>query len=397
MLKKLTFSLICVLVLPITALAANIQSDKSLNITEQQKNSYLFGSTVNVRAETKGDLTVFANDIFVDEKVERNIIAGGTTVRINAPIEQNAKIFAATANFDEKVGEDLIVFSGNFTSAKDSYIGDDLIVFGGSVTLNGTVGKNTKIYASDVVLNGKFSSDVEIKAEKITVSEDTEISGKLKYFSKNTANISSNAKIGEIEFNEQNYKFIFGEKDGATIFSNFVISLLGLIILTLIISALLPKFSTESTTIAYEQSGKSALLGFAYIVLTPFAIGLLMITLIGASAAFALMSVYIASFFAAGAIAIMLTGNLIMGIVKKPSKKMTWIMVTTGSLLYLLIGLIPVFGWFIKLALVIISMGAIIQFVISKQSNEEKQKLLKTKPTKRRIVKNNAIKSKSKK
>ncbi len=171
MLKKLILAILIALALPICAFAANIQSGDSLNITESQKNSYLFGSTVNVKAQTNGDLTAFANDVFIDERVERSIIAGGATVRVNAPIEQNAKIFAGTANIDGKIGEDLIVFAGTATTAKNSIIGDDLIVFAGSTTLNGAVGKNTKIYGSDVTLNGKFSGDVEIRAEKINISE----------------------------------------------------------------------------------------------------------------------------------------------------------------------------------------------------------------------------------
>lgn len=397
MLKKFALTLVCVLALPITALAANIQSGESLNITEQQKNSYLFGSTVNVKAETKGDLTVFANDVFVDEKVERSMIAAGATVRTNAPIEQSAKIFAGTANFDEKVGEDLIVFAGNFTTAKNSYVGDDLIVFGGSVTLNGTVGKNTKIYASDVVLNGKFSQDVEIRAEKITVSENTEITGKLRYYSDNAASISSNAKISEIEFNEQNYKFAFGERSGKAIFGSFVIALLGLIVLALIINTLLPNFSAKSVMVAYQQSGKSALMGFCYIILTPIAIALLMVTLVGAPIAFMLMSIYIASFFIAGAIAVILTGKLAMNIIRRPSEKITWIIIATGSLVYLLIGLIPVFGWFVKFALVIISMGAIYQSIMPRQEKVEQKKSPSTKLAKKQISKNNASKPRPKK
>lgn len=373
MLKKLILAILIALALPICAFAANIQSGDSLNITESQKNSYLFGSTVNVKAQTNGDLTAFANDVFIDERVERSIIAGGATVRVNAPIEQNARIFAGTANIDKKIGEDLIGFAGTLTTAENSYIGDDLIIFAGSTTLNGTVGKNTKIYGSDIALNGKFSGDVEIRAEKINISENTEITGKLKYYSNNEATIASNARIGEIEFNKENYNFAFGEKTGEAIFTSFLVALLGLIVLALIMNALLPKFTSSATSIAYQQSGKSALTGFAYIVLAPIAIVLLMITLVGVPSALGFTMVYIASFFISGALAVVLTGKLLMNLFRRGSEDITWVTIVVGSLAYVLIGLIPVFGWFVKFALVIITMGAVIQAIMPRNQQKIEQ------------------------
>ncbi len=219
----------------------------------------------------------------------------------------------------------------------------------------------------------------------------------MKYYSNDEATIASNAKIGEIEFNKENFNFAFTEKTGEAIFSSFLISLLGLFVLALVMNALFPKFTFGATNIAYQQSGKSALIGFAYIVLAPIAIVLLMITLVGIPSALAFTSIYIASFFISGALAVILTGKLLMNLFRRGSENITWITMLVGSLAYVLIGLIPVFGWFVKFALVIIAMGAFIQSLMPKnQQKIEQPKSNNIKLANSKSPKNN-VRSKSKK
>jgi len=360
MFKKILCATVLSLILPIAVLAADIKTGDSVYINQVQKNSYLFGSTVNVNSETKGDLTAFGNDVFVDQSTERSLFAGGATVKISAPVGQSLRAFGATVTSGEAIGEDEIVFAGSFTSTENNRVGGDMIVGGSTISLNSEVAGKTRIYASNVTISGKYASDVEIRAEKISINPNTTIDGKLTYYSENDAAISSEAKIKEIDHKKEKSGFASRTESAGTRFVGALFSVIGLIILTLIANAFLPGLTRRSLESVHNHSGRSALYGLAYTLFAPVAIFAFLISVIGIIFGIAAIPVYVASLFLASTIAVNFIGKVLTGLFKKDADGLGWLNVTIGSLAFVFLSYIPILGWFIKFALIIVSLGGIL-------------------------------------
>lgn len=365
MIKKIVLSLFAVLILPSAVLAADIKADDSVNIDQPLKNAYIFGSTVNINSDMAGDTVTFGSDIYSEKNIEKNLFTAGGTIKIDSPVGQNLRIFGGTVTVNGPVSEDEIIFSGTFTSTDKNIVSGDLIVNAGNVNANGTVKGKTKINGSSVAISGKYSGDVEINAEKIKIADNTEISGKLVYASKESADISSAAKIGSIEQKEFNH--------GKTRQNNgfdFLVRVIGLFILAIVLTYFSPKFTGQATTIAQNNTVRSALLGFCYLFLAPIAIIVIISTLIGMIFGFSLLCLYILSFFIAAAIAAIFTGKLVIGLINRKSLESNWLVCSAGAVIFILLGYIPVFGWFVDFSLIIISLGAILLAIFEKQTTQ---------------------------
>jgi cytoskeletal protein CcmA (bactofilin family) len=368
-------------------MAADLQSGENLNIKDTHRNLYASGTTINIDAPTNGDLVAMGSEIAISKPIEDGLLASGGSVKLSGDVGQSARIAAGTTTVENRVGGDLFVGTGTFSSSDTMKVEGDLFLAGGTLNINGGVDGKTVIYASSVSLNGEFKGDVNIVADKITISDKTKIGGKLTYKSPSEATITPGATIaGGIDYTKSSPKTGIGSLKSSTNAVDLILSILGMIILALVLLKLFGNFTRNMVNSSVSSPLKNAWNGFAFLILMPLLSILLAFTIIGLSLGIFGMIIYGAVLIVSSAIATIFTGKLIMNLIGSEQRGIDILTCTLGALVFVIVGYIPVFGWFVKLVIMLIAVGATVSYLMTRifppkiTTQKEEVKLAKIQP-----------------
>lgn len=358
------FLSIAVLV-PFYAKAAFLQTGDNVKIEQSVKNAYLFGNKVELSTDATGDLVAAASEINIKNRVAESLFGAGATINIEGTIGKNVRTFSGDFFQKGEVGDDLIAFFGK-GELGGSTINGDLILGGGEVKSNATVRGKTKIYSDSAVLSGEYDGDVEATSDNLTISEGTLIKGKLIHRGANEASIAESAKI------EQGIAYTKTEsaKKGFVKFVsvagavNVLQSLLSLIIVTLILTSFFKEYSTKILKHSDDNKAKAALYGILTIIVTPLVILITLISVIGSILGVIVGFAYILALILAYCFAAIYIGKIFMKLIGREEEKGLYLSCTAGSILAVLISMIPYVGPWVIFIFFLITTGSIAENLI---------------------------------
>ncbi len=335
---------------------------------ETIKNLYTAGNIISIDGEVQKDLYAAGNIVTVGGNVEDNVLAAGGTVIIKRAVGGNVHAAGGSVVIEGNIAEDLFIGGGNILISKSASIGGDLVVGGGTVDIQGPVTGKVLIGGGEVTLNSKISGLTNIKAEKITIGESAEIESNLKYTSPKEANIHDNAKImGAVDFDQRavkgkgapSFKTVFGVLTGLFLLKTLIFILTGLVLIYF--------FRTLIKTVVRDgmsNTWSSLGVGFAVLFLTPIAGIILAITMVGLYLAGLLAVAYVLLLMLSSVIASITFGSwLIKTIKKRNTYSVRWQEVVVGVITLNIIAIIPIIGWLVGCAFMLISLGAMSRLI----------------------------------
>ncbi len=335
-----------VVVFPVFSFAADLRSAEVISKETKTKNLYLAGENPTVDANVLGDLAVAGGTVTVNGDVEDSILAAGGTLNVFGATGGNLRVAGGTVTLDGTVGGDVVVFGGEVTLGTKSVVAGDVIVFGGTVNMRGTISGSVKSSSGGTVtISGKTAGDVELyNAGEVKLDAAAVIEGKLKYSAEQEATIASGAKVGKTEFTKVSTMNSAGQTvaDRA---GGIVISILMGLISLLVFIKLLPKFSAQVLEAAMVKPLRNFWVGFVAIVVTPFALLLLLITFVGWGVLWYVFLAYLAFFAFTGTLSALLVGSFAWKYLRKEEMlTVNWKTASLGVVLYVLVSVIPFVG-----------------------------------------------------
>ena len=176
--RKKLLSLLLVLLLALSLAPAafgafTVPGDQESISGEVDSTVFLAGENPNSSADIKGILFEAGSAVRASGSSEYAFLAG------------NSVTFAGTNINDAFLGGNLVSFSGD--------CGRDLAIAGNAVEISGSVARDLMAGGRSVVISGSVGGNVIIAAESITIRDDAEIGGRLRYNS--SANISAPAEL----------------------------------------------------------------------------------------------------------------------------------------------------------------------------------------------------------
>jgi len=365
--------------LPLTAAAADIESGNSISVNEVKKDPYLFSQNAYVNSPIQGDLTVFAADTSVEKGVEDSamIFAGSATIKGN--VGRHLRAFAGNANLEGNVGGDAILFGSMVTTTNKSNVGGDLIAVCNQANASGQVGGATKIYANTATLSGTFNGNVEFHGQTLNIAKDTNIKGTLTYYAPKEATVAEGASLNKVEWHktEATARGISALKHMAG-WTSLVVSLVSLAVLAIILLYLIPTFISTTVYEVTRAPLKNFWLGLAFIIVTPIVALLLLVSILGLALASGIFSAYATIILVTQAIAAIYTGAFILKLVRvRKDIEADWKAVLWGTFIFVLLGIIPIVGWIVKAAIYLIALGAVVAQLYTLVQNLKDKKLLK--------------------
>jgi hypothetical protein len=357
---------------------------------------FISGGKVKIESFIEGDLFAFCQELVLSDSLEGNLNSCCLVSQVLSPVGQSFRGTGLSITCNAPVGRNVLFFGRNVTIGPNAKIGRDGDVNCQKLVFQGDIDGNLNINAEEAVISGRVGGDLKFENGRLTIGPEAVIEGNVLYKSSTKAEISNSAMIGgEVNWEELeetgghgNTEFALGKIFAWVFSARGYLLLAGLVsLLTLIVSIiplpgwlsaifysvvflisgniliLLTRERTKTTIRMIEEKLLPSLgLGFVIFFVVPIVSLVVLFTFIGALlgiiflfifgvAAFA-GSVYVSTWF--GAFIWRLLG------VGKCSEHLCF---STGIILILVLSYIPIFGYLLATAALMIGLGGLAQTI----------------------------------
>jgi cytoskeletal protein CcmA (bactofilin family) len=354
------------------ALAADIQQGDTVVIGPDQvvnDDVYAFGSNVQILGTVNGDVFAAGNSVTVAGRVAGSVFAAGNTVAITGEVRNGVHAAGNTVGISGPVAEDATLASGTLTVAPGARIGRDLLMATGTANLGAPIGRNVEAAAGDLNLAAPVGGNVRAQVTTLRLSEGARVDGSLTYTSDRDASIApgATAAAGVQHLLPQARSQLtppVGSSAWAVV--DWVKGLVGLGVIGLLLTLLLPRFSTGTIEVARTAFWSSLGVGFALFVGVPIIAVLAFIVGIiigGWMLGFALLAIYAMACAVGYTFAAIFTGNLVVQALRQPPQHLAWNLLE-GLALLGLIGLVPIVGGVVLFLACVFGLGAFAMSII---------------------------------
>ena len=350
--------------------AATLKGGEDVSVAKDQvvyDDLYIGGGNVTVLGNVSEDLLTAGGNILLNGGVGVDAIAAGGSVQILSPVGDDVRVAGGQVVIGDSVGGDVLAAGGDIKLLSSSVVAGDVVIAGSRVVLDGAVAGDVQIWADEVIINGSVSGNVTVKGARVTINDTAVISGDLTYSAPEAAKIADGATVSGVTTFDQMKQHRSQEKKGA----GFLVALGGIFLVgklfvtllaALVLVLLFQKFSRMVSMGVLENYGKNALLGFAALIVTPFALILIAATLVGFLVAGIGFGVYALGLFLAKALVGIVAGALLSQWIKKEAI-VDWKWAILGVVVVQVVSLIPFVGWIAMCLLFIGTFGALVSIV----------------------------------
>jgi len=308
-------------------------------------NAFLAGGRVQLANRVGGSAFVTGGEVTVTGSIGRKLYASGGELRIEGEVD--GKVRAA---------------GGKVRVARSARLHSNVALAGGSVEVEGEVGGDLRVYGESIFINGTVYGDVEMAGESIRVGPDAHIAGSLEYRSGGAIVIDPQARIErgieQRDRDERNWLRKAGRgaaRVGGALFT------LGVVLLGALLLLGMPGFSRDAAGMVRREPLQSGLMGCVMLVGVPFAIVVLMITVIGIPLALMMIFGYIALLMLGYLVAALFVGDLLLerlGAEKFNSLGWRVLFLLLALVALSLVRQVPLIGGFVILLLFLAGIGA---------------------------------------
>jgi hypothetical protein len=345
--------------LPLEAAAADLRQGSDVTVGPGETvndDIYAGAGTISISGTVNGNVIAGGGTITVSGNVTRDLILAGGTVNVTGRV--GGSIIAAGGNVtvNGPVAQDIVVTAGMIDVGSGATIGRDLVVGGGTATVSAPIARRVQMSAGNLTLRNRVGGDVRGRVDHLKL-DGAQIGGNLDYTSNNQVEKVNGARVAGTATRHTPTDRGGGVGNG---FLGWLRALIGIFVLGLLLIFLLPGLSTRAIDIERAQPWASLGIGAAILVITP--IVALIVFIIGIFIGgwwlgLLLIPIWILALAIGYAISGFLLGRLIFA-------RLGWgryhdaFALLGGLFVLTVVGLIPVIGWLIGLAAVILGAGA---------------------------------------
>jgi cytoskeletal protein CcmA (bactofilin family) len=289
-----------------------------------------------------GDSRLTAGDVVVlEEPIDGNAFAAGSRVELRERVDRSAFLSGGTVTMAGSVGRNLYAAGGEVriegeVGGKARAAGGKIRVSpaarivgsaafaGDSIEVDGAVGRRLRAFGDTIVINGRVGGDVEVAGENIRIGPDARIDGRVEYRSSRDIDVDPAAQVaGGVSELQQERRWLRKMGRAATIFGGATISF-GMVLLGVILILAMPRFSREAGATILQKPWQSAGLGVVMLLGVPFAIIVLLVTVIGIPLALLLVFGYVVLMLLGYLVAAIFVGDMVLERIGKAKADSAW-------------------------------------------------------------------------
>ena len=350
---------------PLLASAADysIRQQVSIPVVPVNGNMYAVGGTVTSAAAIEGDLVAAGGTVIIRGPVSSDVLIGGGTVTVLDDVGGDVRIVGGNVIIQGKVGGDIISAGGQLNIG-GAGVGGDVAVAGASVHIDAPVSGNVRIAGGQVVINAPITGNVQIQAKTVTLGSNANIKGDLIYTATQPATIESGAVVsGATRYAAiPDARKVSMKGIAALVSLGLFFKLLMMLCAAFAIGFGLRSFSQKVVETAVAKPWNELGRGLIFSIVAPVVSFMLLCTLVGVPLGMLGFTVAAAVTLIAGLVASIVTGSVLFRWFTKAKRlEITWKTISLGTVAYFLLGLIPVIGWLLACALMLMTLGAVLK------------------------------------
>jgi cytoskeletal protein CcmA (bactofilin family) len=358
-------------------------------VTAEASSVVRSGESVSIAGDQiiEGDFYTVASKIHISGTVEEDLVAAGGQITVNGSVAEDAFLVGGRVDIHGTVGDDLRILAGEVTVAGP--VMGDLLVLGGAVHILSTasISGDVLLYAGDVKLEGSvggdvigsvknlrldsvISGDVDITVGQLTLGDRAMVSGDVRYVSDNLVIQAPNATVsGNLLRNDPILPGVS---------PNVYVTLIPVLIL--LFSALVWHLVSRRTLRpvverTLTRSFRPLVFGLITVFFVPFAIAVLLVSMLGVLVGGALLAGYllliILSIIALPAV----IGQLLSIAFSQPTMRPTLLTIVVGATTVALLMLLPIIGQALLFGFMVITIGAMMDIIIRPTMEMESESL----------------------
>lgn len=356
----IAFTLSLTMLLPGSAIAF---AEESSSVTDSSGTVYESGTDSGVLSSSR--LTSAKDYYWAGEelnagavKIGYDFIAAGRTINVSSgKIGGAARAAAQYINLSNiEIARNTSLAAQSITLTDTSF--DSGVFAASDVSIDGGRAQAVNVFASKVFINGRIDGDLYVECENLEFGPKALVTGSVRGESSNEPVMAKSAKLGEIDVTISPDN-ISGSEDSSndTGFLDILQSLGMLAFIWLLIRLAGDGILDASTEHLTKRTAGSFALGAAVFLGAPFAMIILMITVIGIPAAFILMMLYAIVIIISIPYAGSVLGRAFCN-AKRPDAS-PWASTAAGALILWIMCRIPFIGWLIRITAIMFTAGTL--------------------------------------
>ncbi|HOZ53177.1 MAG TPA: polymer-forming cytoskeletal protein [bacterium] len=365
--------LLTFLLFPLVSRAYVMKSSDFIYIAKDEVvegNLYFAANSLTIEGEVLGDVIGIGTNIQVNGKVSGDIIAISQNLKINGQVDGNLRTLSSLADISGNINKNVNILGENLIFEEKSNVGQDLMFLAVSSEFNGKIKGNLHGEANNILIRGSIEKDSNLTLDQIKrkkyynilqIEDSAEIMGGLNYKGGQDAIIKTDKISGEIHKTDPFKNNKTKSKTNKIFFSIF-----SSLIIALIINILFKNKITGLKNIFIKENYKLTLSGLLILFLTPLAVILLAITIIGLPLAIMLLIFWGLTLYLGKIIIAMALGDYIFKYFHR-EKTADFLKISSGVILVSLVIIIPYIGWIFSLLFSSLSLGAVYYIIKNKK------------------------------
>jgi cytoskeletal protein CcmA (bactofilin family) len=362
----LLLAIILILLGAMPALAFDGRTGDSVTIDKGEvinDDLYMAGGDLVINGTVEGDVFAGGRNVTVNGDIEGAATVFGQYITINGSVRDSVRLAGQNVTIIGDIGGDAVLFGQTISIQSGSTIGGDLVLGASMVNVNGAVEGRVMGGAGEVMISDMVGKDVSLEVDKLTITSTAVIKGNVDYTSENEAEIHSSAEIdGSIkriapEIKEPAQQGPVSEIPGKI--AGFLMTFITGLVIIFLATRKITGMSEALIKYPWYSLGWGAFLLFV----TPFAIVILLVIVIGIPIALILTAAYAIAIYLSIIPVSLCIGRLIIGRQRTENRRgLLLAALAVGLAILVIIKFIPVFGFIVGVLTALFGMGTIIVY-----------------------------------
>lgn len=282
------------------------------------------GDSVVLDEPVDGNAFAAAGRVELRERVDRNAFVTGGDVSVIGPIGRN--LFAAGGNVrvEGEVHGRMRAAGGKIRITSTARLHDNAILAGGTIEVDGEVSDRLRAFGDTIIINGRIGGDAELAGDTIRIGPDARIGGRIEYRTGGDIQVDPAAHVaGGVMEVDQGKKWLRRAGHGAAIIGGITLSF-GMVLIGALMILAAPRFSREAAGNVQTKPLQSLGMGGLVLIGVPFAMIVLLVTIIGIPLAILLAFAYAVLLLLGYLVGAIFLGDFVLGKVGTAKLDSVW-------------------------------------------------------------------------
>lgn len=316
------------------------------------------GNTINIEGTVNGDLYCVGSQVIISGRVDGDIFCIAQSINLSGQVDGSARLLASDMNISGTIDGTLSALSSNFVLTDKAKITKDLMLATTNARINGNVGRDISLYSQSAELGGVVGRNVAGNIFNLTLSKNADIRGNVNYTSSNEPIRLSDSKVGGKITRNQSMPQAGGQVGLVNLLLGYLAFTLSLLIVSMLSVWAIPKFFVNTQKEIEGSIGKISLYGLANLFIVPVVCMVLAFTLVGLPLASLILLAWLLGLVLCGPVFAYYLGSKLLK--NRKTVKNEYAVMFTGSIVILLLYLIPIVNFITGLVVGLVGSGAIL-------------------------------------